>query len=68
MPTTATTKTDTAPSLDKLLGILEKAAEAGEVTGDQCKLISAILGTARTTHELRRMETEREQAGQYGKE
>ena len=68
MPTTATTKTDTAPSLDKLLGILEKAAEAGEVTGDQCKLLSAILGTARTTHELRRMETEREQAGQYGKE
>ena len=66
MSTTATK--DTAPSIDKLLGILEKAAEAGEVTGDQCKLLSAILGTARTTHELRRMETEREQAGQYGKE
>ena len=65
---TTTKAADTTPSLDKLLGVLEKAAEAGEVTGDQCKLISAILGTARTTHELRRMETEREQAGQYGKE
>jgi len=65
---TTTKAADTTPSLDKLLGILEKAAEAGEVTGDQCKHLSAILGTARTTHELRRMETEREQAGQYGKE